>query len=350
MARQRKWEGGYRDRASGVYYIRREIAGVPYHKTTRCKTLEGARSELERFERDPANYVPGGGASRDERHGFAESVVGWLEYSAQVKGNSEQHVESQARYFGIWARFLEQRGVTVLEQFSHVLVDDYIAWRRSGAAFAKDGEPGRVVGPHTIALEVAALKVLTAWAFRAGGSDPLEKYAIPKRPRGSSRPKIPEGGMEWWEKVRVHLSLRWQLVGDVLIGSAMRYSSLRRLRLEDIDLDKNLVHLPGNAIKGKVGATLYVSKRVAQAARTVAMGGLPKRSTDFDHALASACDKAGVTYYSCHCLRHLAASMAIEDGVRGKDLQARLAHASFATTDRYIHALGYANGAYRGRI
>jgi integrase len=353
MARQRKWPGGYRDRKSGIFYIRRDIAGATYHQTTRCKTLDGAIAELARFERDPQNYIPGGGSKTDERHTFDSAVPGWLEYSSAVKGNSQKHVNSQAAYFDTWARFLEQRSVTLLEQFSEGLVDDYIAWRRSGAATAKDGKPGKAVGPHTIALEVAAIKVLFSWACRPGGcllKNPLERYKLPKRPRRSSRPKVFEGGMEWWEKVRPHLSLRWQLAGDVLLGSAMRYSSLRRLRPDDVDLGRDTVHLAGNLIKGKDGVTLPVSHRVAQAAKAVAMHGLPPTSSDMNHALEKACVKAGVTYFSVHSFRHTSASLAIEDGVTGKQLQARLAHASFATTEGYVWALGQADGAYRGRI
>jgi integrase len=130
----------------------------------------------------------------------------------------------------------------------------------------------------------------------------------------------------------------------------MRYSSLARLSLEDIDTTGNTITLRGNKTKGGRGVTVYVSHRVALAAAEVALRGIPAEVPDFNHALGAACEAAGQPYFSCHCFRHTAASQAIEDGVRGADLQRRLAHANFATTERYIAQLGKATNQYRGRI
>lgn len=55
-----KWLGGYVDYSSGkpVYYIRKQVRGRRYHVSTRCHTERGALVELDRFEKDPANYSP----------------------------------------------------------------------------------------------------------------------------------------------------------------------------------------------------------------------------------------------------------------------------------------------------
>lgn len=57
------WQGGFI--RNGVYWLSRTIAGKHLRISTRCKTLAGARSELERFEIDPAGYV-----NRDGRRAF----------------------------------------------------------------------------------------------------------------------------------------------------------------------------------------------------------------------------------------------------------------------------------------
>ena len=352
MARTRKWTGGYVDRDSGCYIIRRDIAGITYKRSTRCTTLDGALAELARFERDPQSYVPGGGP-RPERHAFGECVPKWLAYSSQVKGNSSKHVAAQARYFGKWAEFLEQRGIVYLEDITAAMVDEYIAWRRPQIqASQKDSSP--MAGAHAVALEVAALKVLFSWAGRPehqGGflkANPLERYKLPKRPRGSSVPKV--FTLEWWAAVRPELTDLWQMVGDVLLGSSMRYSSLARLRPDDVDTERDTITLPGNMIKGKEGVTIYVSHATALKAKQLAMRGIVAESNNFDHALKAACGRAKQPYYSCHAFRHSSASMASDAGLKLMDIQHRLAHASPRTTELYLHRLGKGGTNYRGPI
>lgn len=348
MARQRKWVGGYVDKASGYYYIRRQVGGNRVNFSTRCKTLDGAVAELKRWESDPGNYVSGGTLAAPVRAGFAESVTAYLDYSEHVRGNTEKHVNAQAGCFDHLSSFLSRHGVENLMQVTPALVDAYISWRRQG------GVTGKVVGAYSVALDIAALKGMFTWASRSsdqGGFllvNPLEKYRIPKRPVDSG--KVRTFTMEWWQKVRLALPDRYRMSGDVLLGSSMRWSSLARLHRDDIDIEAGVIRLPGNAIKGKEGTTVYVSKNVAEIAAKLAMMNLNPDSSAMNAELRKACQGAGVPYLSVHCFRHSAASMAIEDGVSGIELQKRLAHARFATTERYLHRLGGSEGAYRGRI
>jgi integrase len=376
MATERKrkkaksWPGGYKHPVSGIYFIRRDVAGVRFHKSTRCSTLEGALAELKRFERDPAGYVPGGG-TRPDGHDFAAAVTEYLKYSAGVRGNSAAHVTAQAAYFGTWVMFLEQRGLTTLEEVGTTeTVDAFISWRRSGGvkrllakalhSMPEGAEKDKVqfryimtrdaVGPHSIALDVAAVKALFTWAKRTEllPENLLREYAMPKRPKHSSKIQIITDAD--WQKVREHLKPTWQLVGDVLLGSMMRYSSLARLSPDEVDIEHNVIRLRGNKIKGKEGVSLPVSHRVAVAAKAVAMARIPPSVTPFDHALEWACLRAKVTRFSAHAFRHTSASWALEDGVGLKELQGRLAHSSASTSEIYLHRLAGAREAYRGRL
>ena len=348
MARAKKWSGGYIDRDSGYFYVRRKVSGTLIHFSTRCKTLDGALSVLREWETDPANFIPGRVASTTVADDFDACVKDYLDYSFNVRGNTQDHVSKQAARFDALKTFMAPKGITNLRQITPRVVDEYVAWRRQG------GLHGNPVGPHALALDVAAIKGLMTWASRApeaGGFlevNPLGKYPIPKRPKDSG--KIKTFSLEWWSKVRPSLPELYQLCGDVLLGSAMRWSSLSRLQPDDVDLEQNVIRLRGNAIKGKDGVTVYVSEAVAKAALEVAKRGIYAGSGIFDKALVKACEEAEVPYFSAHCFRHTAASMAIEDGVLGKDLQHRLAHSSFGTTERYVHRLGQATGSYRGRI
>lgn len=348
MARSKKWIGGYVDRESGYYYVRRKAHGVVVHFSTRCKTLPGAVAALREWESNPAAYVPGKSVAAPVSAEWRECVEKYLDYSENVRGNSPKHVRSQAGSFDAFDKYFALHGVRVLTDITPAVMDAYVSWRRQG------GMTGREVGPHTIGLDVAAMKALMTWASRdrdQGGflsADPLVKYRCPKRPTGSSRALT--FGMDWWTAVRPRLEERWQLAGDVLLGSSMRWSSLSRLQRDDVDVEAGLIRLRGNAIKGKAGVTLYVSQDVAKAAARLSMTGITTDSSRLNKALEIACRTAGVPYRTAHAFRHTSASMAIEDGLQGPALQRRLAHARFSTTENYIHALGGAKGEYRGRI
>lgn len=51
------------------------------------------------------------------------------------------------------------------------------------------------------------------------------------------------------------------------------------------------------------------------------------------------CKRAGVRYFSFHCIRHLSASMMHKAGVPLPTIQAILRHARATTTDRYLRDL-----------
>jgi integrase len=348
MARAKRWAGGYVDPVSGCFFIRRQVGGARHHFSTRCKTKDGALAELARWESNPGAYVPGAATEDRRRDTFDSCVTDYLDYSKNVRGNSDKHVHSQAAYADNWVKYLTLKSITMIGQITPSVCDDYQSWRRQGGV---SGEP---VGPDSVALDVAFIKSLFTWASRLpneGGflpENPLLRYHIPKRPRGGG--KVKAFDMGWWESVRAHLSNQWANVGDVLLGSSIRYSSLARLQLDDVDTTANTLTLRGNKIKGGRGVVVYVSHRVALAAAEIALKGIPAETPNFNHALVGACGAAGVPYLSCHCFRHTAASQAIEDGVTGKELQQRLAHASFATTEGYLHRLGKATNQYRGRI
>lgn len=69
--------------------------------------------------------------------------------------------------------------------------------------------------------------------------------------------------------------------------------------------------------------------------------GEPIKNSSYDTHLYKLCEKAGIEPFSMHALRHTYATRMIERGVRPKDLQSLLGHASIKTTmDRYVHVTG----------
>lgn len=352
----RKWMGGEIEPSTGVFYIRRRVRGRRYHLSTRCVTREGARAALALFEQDPEAFLRGVRPVSDESTDFEKCVEQYLEFSAGVKGNSEVHVCSQGSYFDNWKQFFIEKQIPLdLRSVTPIVVDSYIAWRRAGGVkrFRKDGtpKPQRAVGPDAVALDVVAMKALMKWATRPGmnklADNPLREYAVPQRPKDSG--KVKTFPMEWWLTViRPRLDPFWQDIGDVLLGSQMRWSSLRRLELDDIDTQTKVLHLLKP--KGKVGIDVAVSDAVVLAARNAVIRGVPKKSAGFDRALRKAAGDAGVDYFSAHCFRHTGASMMLKEGEDLKEVQARLGHADLQTTQRYCHRITGGGKTWRGPI
>ncbi|MGC4113781.1 MAG: hypothetical protein QM765_03795 [Myxococcales bacterium] len=104
-----KWEGGkvWEDSDGRlVYHIFRMIHGVHYRMSTRATTLEGALTELRRFETNPSAYVPGGEAL-EPLHLTETLAQEFMDWSRDVKKNSETWRYDQARYLKWWGEKLD---------------------------------------------------------------------------------------------------------------------------------------------------------------------------------------------------------------------------------------------------
>jgi integrase len=353
----RKWSGGEIG-PTGKFYIRRRINGRRFHVSTGCTTREGARAALAVFEQDPEAFLRGIRPAADTSGtDFEKCVEKYLEYSAGVKGNSAVHVCSQGSYFDNWKQYLTEKQLPLdIRYLNPETVDGFIAWRRAGGVkrFKKDGtpKPPKPVGPDAIALDVVAIKALLKWATRPGmaklAENPLRDYPVPKRPKDTG--KVKTFPVEWWTGViRPRLPLELQEIGDVLLGSQMRWSSLARLALDDIDTQTKVIHLLKT--KGRHGIDVAVSDAVVLAARNVVVRGVPKKSGGFDRALREAAKDAEVDYFSAHCFRHTGASLMLKKGEDLKAIQARLGHADLQTTQRYCHRItGGGEKTWRGPI
>jgi len=69
----------------------------------------------------------------------------------------------------------------------------------------------------------------------------------------------------------------------------------------------------------------------------------PRTNKKYDYRkkmLGSLCKRAGVKYFTFHCLRHLGASRLMKGGGSITDIQKLLGHQRSTTTDVYLHSIG----------
>lgn len=368
----KKWAGGYIDPVSGYWFIRKRLLnGRRAHFSTGWKDKLGAESVWNNFRADPEGYLARvaaakAGGSPDALRPAPEANVEALDDAAALfvrasqyeDGNSVKHVTQQTATLEYFRRYLLDTNLPpVVAMLTLPHVKAFLAWRRQGWNGAKRDEqgrllvgaaPGKPVGEHSVAIDAVALKRFAAWCVftKRLPADPLRwdrsaktGLATPTRPTDSRRLKVITD--ETWERVKAGgLLHKWAILGDVLLDTGLRYSSMARLELRDIDEEASILHFPGNKMKGKKGKHKKVRAAVTlRKAKLVAMAKIPPNATDFDHALARACEKAGVPVFSAHTFRSTFASRMLAAGFSIKEIQKELMHASATTTERYLDSI-----------
>ena len=135
----------------------------------------------------------------------------------------------------------------------------------------------------------------------------------------------------------------------VIIYTMARVREINRLTWQDItpnflilrtrkskhsDIVERKIHLNPSLKKildsiPKTGLYVFMNKR-------------SKKNYDYRKKLLKRlCEKAGVPYFTFHCLRHFGASFLASQGTPITDIQTLLGHQRATTTDLYLRSLGY---------
>jgi hypothetical protein len=210
------WPGGYvraDEEGRSTFIIRRMIGGVRYHQSTRCRTLVAAIRELERFERDPAGYEPGG-PKRAEAVVFTEELGReFLEWSKTDRRITAKWLGAKRGYLAWWAEVLA--GVD-LRRADLTLIED-----------ALDKSPG------ARAHRIAVIKHFYGWLvakkriLRPEEDPTFRRLTVPQaKPQQWRREKsFPQ---EAYEAVRRHMVGVWRDGLDVLAGTGWHLTELER--------------------------------------------------------------------------------------------------------------------------
>lgn len=323
---------------SGVYWIDRTVHGRRYRHSTGCRTSEAALSEYQRFEKDPARYVPRGSTGS----GWDAAVPGFLRYSESVVLNSARWVEKQEAYLANFGGFVRagHRVFASLDAYNASDIRSFIA------ALTEGQITGRTVGAPSVNRHLAALKGFMGWCRAERLTTNAADHDVPLV-REDKAVRLPEEiEKARWSAVLRALDERWRSAGEVQLGAGLRYGEVAALRPEGIR--SHALHIP--KAKGRRGRTVPASARTVKAARRVlALGGVPSdEGSQFNHRLETAAERAGVPKFTTHALRHtygtvtLRALMRAGQGLR--ELQERMGHASIRTTEKYLHAIRAGGG------
>ena len=313
---------------SGVYWIDRTVHGRRFRVSTGCRTPEAALGEYQRFEKEPARYVPRGstGAAWDD------AAKDFLRYSEHVLLNSKRWVDKQEAYLANFGGFLRgsARVFASLDAFTSSDVRSFIA------ALTEGEVTGRKVGPPSVNRHLATLKAFMGWARSERVTLNAADREVPmvREDKGVRLPTEVEAAR--WKATNAELErrdlARWRLACEVLLGTGLRYGELARLKAAD--LHAGGVHIP--KAKGRKGRTVPASAKVIAAARRLLLlGGVPDdEASQLDHRLRVATKAAKVPPYSAHELRHTFATVSLRNGASLRDVQEWMGHASIRTTER----------------
>ncbi len=324
-----RWEGGriWEDRSGRLtYIIRRRVGGKRYEVSTRCSRIAAARAQLERFERAPDEYEPGGGRG-DAVQLTAELVGLFVAWSQHSKGNSRAWVLQQKAYLAWWREVLGARDLRRLSLRDHIVP-------------ALDGVPGR---KHRIEV----LKAFFSWLRR-------ERHLVPRAEDVTLDLQLPARRPEQWTRPKViprrsYLRVLAALEGDhrdalrLLDETGWHVSELARFVRDGVIEPMPPGRRDGVAVavvpQRKSGETMRTA--IGKDALTAACRLREKGSfsvSRFYEAVKAAADRLKVSVTPGR-FRHTLATRAVEAGADPAAVSAYLGHKSEATMRRFYATL-----------
>jgi site-specific recombinase XerD len=208
-------------------------------------------------------------------------------------------------------------------------------------------------GPETLKMHVAGVKFL--FGVTLNRPEVAERIPWPKVPR--RKPDI-LSGTEVEKVLRAVLGLAPAAVLTVAYGAGLRISEACRLRIEDLDAKRGLIHV--RLGKGKKDRYVMLSTRLLEALRRYWVAAKPDGRWLFPGRTTGHITASGVRLalhvavkkvklkkrVTPHTLRHSFATHLLELGTDSRIIQALLGHASMRTTMGYTQV----SAALVGRV
>lgn len=193
---------------------------------------------------------------------------------------------------------------------------------------------------------ISALKNLYRYGYPAGVTNPADRVPLPRREE-----RYPD--ILSRNEVKTLLSVvknrKHRFLLTLVYSAGLRVSEAVKLRREDLDFDRKLIHIRQS--KGKKDRYVVLSDRAVKTFREyeehyVIKDWLFPGAAEGNHlsirSAQAVFDRAAETggiqkSVSIHSLRHAFATHLLEDGVDLRYIQALLGHKSVRTTEIYTH-------------
>ncbi len=273
--------------------------------------------------------------------------------SMQVKGYTEQSVESRGpvlHYFALWC---EERGITRAQEVTRPILQRYQRWLFYYRK--KNGQPLGMKTQHTRINDVA---LFFRWLTRQNHLfyNPASELELPRKEKRLPKAILSVGEME---KVLAKpdladpLGVRDRAIMEVLYSTGMRRKELVGLTVFDLDHARQTVMIRlGKGKKDRLipigeRALLWLEKYVTEVRPKLVVEpdegvvflsgeGEPLDRRYLSHLVSSYVDAANIGKEgSCHLFRHTMATLMLEAGADTRFIQQMLGHESLESTQIY---------------
>jgi len=201
----------------------------------------------------------------------------------------------------------------------------------------------QVVGPQSVIHEInllnRVLKTATMdWGIALPGGIPTAQVRKPMKPRGRDR-RVSNAEIK--KILDVTESAELQAIITIAIETGMRRSELADLTWEEIDLKKQIAHLPRT--KTDVPRTVPLSKTAVAALKKFGIKNEGRvfslQAESMSQAFERACapHRANIVDLRFHDMRHEATSRFFEKGLNVMEVAAITGHKTLEMLKRYTH-------------
>lgn len=248
-----------------------------------------------------------------------------------------------------------------LRNYSPKTIKSYLSCLRSFVAYMKPKHPRVVTEAEikTYLLHLIETKHFAASSvnqvFNALRFLYVDLYDMPFRignvPRPRKERKLPDvfTQEELRRLFRVVLNPKHRMVLMITYSAGLRIGEVTRLRPEDIDCERRMIHIRGG--KGRKDRyTMLSEKAMNELSNYLSLyrpvkylfegdrDGKPYSQSSIQHVFRNAVKNAGIKKpVTVHTLRHSFATHLLEQGVDLRYIQELLGHSSSKTTEIYTH-------------
>lgn len=310
-----------KDRGNSYWLSWTDSQGIRHRKKAERQSFNGARSELEkiRAQIEADNETTGAGT-------FQELSKSYLaDRQPYVSAKEFERQESIVRVH------LQPFFRSKLREITPDAVSRLVA-ERSGK-----------VTPGCVRKEVGVLKRILKFAVRKGmlASNPADGVQLPRQSLERVRYLQPEE----FQALLQHCPPNLRPVVRLAVHTGMRRGELLRLRWLDVDLLNRKAILPKT--KNGRGRVVYLNSEAMDVFRDLALDietrpeepvfklGVTPDEVSFQ--FAESCQKANISDFHFHDLRHTCASWMRQQGIGLDVIAKQLGHADLRMTSRYAH-------------